>query len=36
MDQNKLKEISTAALAYYGDCVIELSVREHLAQFGGA
>ena len=34
MDQNKLKEISTAALAYYGDCVIELSVREHLVECG--
>ena len=34
MNENKLKEISTAALAYYGDCVIELSVREHLLECG--
>lgn len=34
MDKNKLKEISTAALAYYGDCVIELSVREYLLECG--
>ena len=34
MNENKLKEISTAALAYYGDCVIELSVREHLVECG--
>ena len=34
MDENKLKEISTAALAYYGDCVIELCVREHLIECG--
>ena len=34
MDQNKLREISTAALAYYGDCVLELCVREHLVECG--
>ena len=34
MNENKLKEISTAALAYYGDCVIELLVREHLLECG--
>ena len=34
MDENKLKEISTAALAYYGDCVVELCVREHLVELG--
>ena len=34
MDENKLREISTAALAYYGDCVIELSVREYLVNCG--
>lgn len=30
----KLKEISTEALAYLGDCVIELKVREHLVESG--
>ncbi len=34
MDENKLREISTAALAYYGDSVIELCVREHLVERG--
>ena len=30
----KIKEISTEALAYLGDCVIELCVREHLVGKG--
>ncbi len=30
----KLKEISVEALAYLGDCVIELKVREHLVESG--
>ena len=30
----KLNEISTPALAYLGDCVIELCVREHLVLSG--
>ena len=30
----KIKEISTEALAYLGDCVIELKVREHLVESG--
>ncbi len=29
-----LREISTPALAYLGDCVLELCVREHLVQSG--
>ena len=29
-----LREISTPALAYLGDCVLELSVREHLVSMG--
>jgi len=31
---NSLNTISTAALAYLGDCVIELLVREHLVKSG--
>ena len=29
-----LREMSTPALAYLGDCVIELCVREHLVASG--
>lgn len=29
-----LREISTPALAYLGDCVLEMCVREHLVQSG--
>ena len=29
-----LREISTPALAYLGDCVLELCVREHLVSIG--
>ncbi len=29
-----LREISTPALAYLGDCVLELCVREHLISIG--
>lgn len=29
-----LREMSTPALAYLGDCVIELCVREHLVESG--
>ena len=29
-----LREMSTPALAYLGDCVLELCVREHLVQSG--
>ena len=29
-----LREISTPALAYLGDCVLELCVREHLVESG--
>ncbi len=29
-----LREISTPALAYLGDCVLELCVREHLVEAG--
>ena len=34
MDTNELKGISTQALAYLGDCVIELCVREYLVCMG--
>ena len=34
MDTNELKNISTAALAYLGDCVMELCVREYLVEQG--
>lgn len=30
----EIREISTPALAYLGDCVIELCVREHLIKTG--
>ena len=30
----KIKEVSAEALAYLGDCVIELLVREHLVNLG--
>ena len=30
----EIRDLSTAALAYLGDCVIELSVREHLVKRG--
>ncbi len=30
----ELREMSTPALAYLGDCVIELCVREHLVESG--
>ncbi len=29
-----LREVSTQALAYLGDCVIEMCVREHLVSIG--
>lgn len=32
--ENKINTYSTAALAYLGDCVIELCVREHLVKSG--
>ena len=37
VNENKLqalREMSTPALAYLGDCVIELCVREHLVSIG--
>ena len=34
MEENKLKTVSTSALAYLGDCVIELCVREYLVECG--
>jgi ribonuclease-3 family protein len=34
MDENKLKTVSTAALAYLGDSIIELCVRETLVKKG--
>ena len=34
MDSEKLKTISTSALAYLGDCVMEGCVREHLVSLG--
>jgi ribonuclease-3 family protein len=34
MDENNVKTVSTAALAYLGDCVVELCVREHLVARG--
>jgi len=34
MEEKKLCEVSSAALAYLGDCVMELCVREHLVQKG--
>ncbi len=34
MEENKLREISAAALAYLGDSVIEIRVREHLVNEG--
>ena len=34
MDENKLKTVSTAALAYLGDSVIEICVREYLVERG--
>ena len=30
----ELREISTPALAYLGDCVLELCVRRHLVELG--
>ncbi len=34
MDTNGLKTVSAAALAYLGDCVMELCVREYLVERG--
>ena len=34
MEENKLKTVSTAALAYLGDSVIEICVREYLVECG--
>ncbi len=34
MEENKLKTVSTAALAYLGDSVIEVCVREYLVELG--
>ena len=34
MDENNVKTVSTAALAYLGDCVVELCVREYLVSIG--
>ena len=34
MDENNVKTVSTAALAYLGDCVVELCVREYLVMIG--
>ncbi|MBQ7383535.1 MAG: ribonuclease III [Clostridia bacterium] len=34
MDTNELKSVSTAALAYLGDCVVEMCVREYLVEQG--
>lgn len=34
MDANELKTVSTAALAYLGDCVVEICVREYLVREG--
>lgn len=31
---NRLNSYSTASLAYLGDCIIELCVREHLVESG--
>ena len=32
--ENKLNSYSTASLAYLGDCIIELCVREYLVESG--
>ena len=32
--ENRLNSYSTASLAYLGDCIIELCVREHLVECG--
>ena len=32
--ENRLNSYSTASLAYLGDCIIELCVREHLVESG--
>ena len=34
MDESDIKTVSTAALAYLGDCVVELCVREYLVAMG--
>ena len=34
MEEKSIRQISTAALAYLGDCVMELCVREHLVSLG--
>ena len=34
MDNSQLKTVSVAALAYLGDCVMELCVREYLVEQG--
>ena len=34
MSEKKLNVYSTASLAYLGDCVLELCVREHLVEIG--
>lgn len=34
MEESKIKEISTQALAYLGDCVLEMCVREYLVEKG--
>jgi ribonuclease-3 family protein len=34
MDACEIKSISSAALAYLGDCVLEMCVREHLVGLG--
>ncbi|MBQ8140228.1 MAG: ribonuclease III [Clostridia bacterium] len=34
MERNKLKSVSCQALAYLGDCVLEMCVREYLVELG--
>ncbi len=34
MNENELKNVSTAALAYLGDCVLEMCVRKYLVEKG--
>ena len=34
MEERKVHAVSTAALAYLGDCVLELCVRQHLVEMG--
>lgn len=34
MEEREVHAVSTAALAYLGDCVLELCVRQHLVEMG--